>query len=89
MLARVENFSKMAKMIKMAKTGKIADIAETQIVMFLKTFKSDGFFEKKNEFYTKSLKVTNLLQNAYQMVFFLKNVFCPIYQIFWQKIRKN
>ena len=50
MLARVKNFAKMAKMIKMAKFAKIGKIAETQIVMFLKTFKSDGFFEKKMNF---------------------------------------
>ena len=44
-----------------------------------------GFSKKKLGFYSKSLKVANLLQNAHQMVLFLKNVFNPDYEFFWQK----
>ena len=31
-------------------------------------------FSKKKDFFSKSLKVANLLQNAYQMVIILKNI---------------
>ena len=49
--------------------------------------KREGFF-KNIEFYPKSLKVANLLYNAYQMVSFLKNVFRPIYEVFLQRNQK-
>ena len=73
----------------------VAKIAETEIARYFKTFKIwvffekiDGFFEKKLEFYSKSLKMASLLENAYQMVFFLKMSSTLIGRFFWQKIRK-
>ena len=55
------------KNAKIAEIAEIAKIAETEIVSFLETLefwvfgKIDGLFEKKLEFYSKSLKVANLL----------------------------
>ena len=42
------------------------------------------FWKKKLDFYSKSLNVANLLWNAYQTVLFLKNVFRPNYEVYWQ-----
>ena len=100
-IANIANIAEIAKIAAIAEIAKIAEIAEiakiteTEIVMFLKTFKIwvfsekvDGFFGKKLKIYSKSLKLANLLLNAHRMVLFLKNVFRPIYEIFWQRIRK-
>ena len=52
----------------MPKKNRNAKIAETEIVSFLEMFniwlffgRIDGLFEKKLEFYSKSLNVANLL----------------------------
>ena len=87
----------MTKLLKMpkkakaknAKSAKIAEIAETEISRNVRNlglfWKNRGAFEKKLEFSSKSPKVANLLQNAYQMVSFLKNVFHPAHEVFLAK----
>ena len=97
-IAEIGKISKIAAIAEIAKIAEIAEIAkitETEIVMFLKTFKIwvfsekvDGLFGKKLKIYSKSLKLANLLLNAHRMVLFFKNVFRPIYEVFWQRIRK-
>ena len=67
----------------------------TGIERTLKTFKIWFFwknrwvFWKKLEFFSKSIKVANLLENAYQMVLFRKMSFAPyLWGFFCQTIRK-
>ena len=86
--------AKMAKIAKIVKSAKITEIAETEIVLFLKTFKIWVFlkkrwvFRKKHEFYSKSLRVANLLQNAYQVVYFLK-ISSALFMRFFGKDQKT
>ena len=71
MLARVNFFAKVVEMAKIGtiiEVAEIAKIAETEIVILLKAFKiwvcfwnNRWVFRKKLEFYSKSLKVENLL----------------------------
>ena len=61
---------------------------------FRKRSKFGSFFWKnrwiftETSFFSKSSKDENLLQNAYQMVFFLENAFSALMRFFCQKIRK-
>ena len=48
-----------------------------------------GFAKKNHDFFLKSLKVVNLLQNAYNIVKFLENVLSAlILRFIWHKIKK-
>ena len=91
-MSRLPRFE-IAKIAKISETVKIAD---TEIVRFQEKFKiwvvfgkKDGRFEKKLVFFSKSLNVVNLLQNAHQSVLFLKKVFRRNYEVcLAKKIRK-
>ena len=67
-IAETAKNAKFADIVENARIAEIARIADTEIVRFLKTFKTwffsekiDVSFKEKLEFYTKSLKVANLL----------------------------
>ena len=45
------------------------------------------FLMRKNDCFSKSVKVANFLCNAYQTIVFLKNVFSTLIVFFWKKIR--
>ena len=66
--AKVAEIVKRAENAEIAKIAEIPEIAATEIVRFLEKFKIlvffgkiDGFFEKKLEFFPKSLNVATLL----------------------------
>ena len=66
----------------------------TEKLRFLKTFKFRFFWKNRLVFektwiFSKLLKVAFFLKNAYQMLFFLKNVFSTVIMRFlWRKIGK-
>ena len=73
----------------MAETAEIANIAETEELSFFRKVQSLGLSKRRLAFYSESLEVAKCQWKAYQMVLFLKNVFCPNDEVFFAKNSKN